>query len=304
MEVCVQKPISGMGKLWSKKIETPINGFDCAIELSTPIKIPEDQLKSFVGVSTLDSKLLRDAVGAPLVDLGYHQKDGVITNICQRISLLELASISALGTGEGAINILTTYDATTKEYAISAVLFTIDLSMTYGAIPLNNDQSIVLTLSFTADTSTINHKLTIYGREMPMRTNRALSIRKMSVSKDANVKRYDIKDSRFLVIPYTMEGKLDYITFGYSNGHTVRKSYKELVIGHLSNNDVSLSLGFLSTSIGYLSLVDDELVESAVYMEVVTKGDQDFYCYALADQMLPGIDPKNAHLTNEMLYDA
>jgi hypothetical protein len=306
MNITLKKPLTSYGARWSENVEVPVHSLSFQVEFD-PANRPSfaaGTLASGVTMLGLSKTLITTQLGSPELSILYREKNGTATNLIQRIPLDLCASVSAAGTGEGAIYAPMIYDSASDKYQVTTLYFNVDLTMTMGSIPLDNDQSIEISLQFVNPVASgVLHTMSIYGAEMPLRTNRALAMNSMSVSATQNIKSFDVKDARFMVLPiFDSSYELDYLNFKYANGVTVKKTYDELLADHLRVNDIAITTGAFSSPVGSCVLIEDEIVLPAIEVEMVAKSGKPARLYSLVDLMLPGVDPKTANAGNEQLY--
>lgn len=304
MNITLDKALSSYGSRWTETVEVPIHSltFKVKFDAANQPTFAKDEIGSTLVMLGASSALINAALGEPFITVVYREKNGTATNLMQRLPLDLAASIAAAGAGDGAIVAATVYDATNSVYKVASLDFKVDLTMTQGAIPLDNDQSVEISLEFQSPVPHA-HEMTIYGNEMPLRTNAALSVNTLSVPEDQNIKTFDIKDAKFLILPlFDPSYKLDYLTFTYPNGITVKRHYDELLAEHLRLQDIATQIGGYSYPIGSCALIDNEIAADAIKVEVVAKAGSPARLYSLVHLMLPGIDPKSVDAKNGMLY--
>lgn len=307
MEILSATALQDMGASKRVSCEVPINSLLFVVEVdqgSVYAELDADLVKSTVGMVSLGTVYLREMLKDPSLTVEYREKDGTKVDFVSDMPLDIAAAISTAGKGEGAVNLITNFNATTGKVMVQSITFTVDLTMTLGAIPLDSDQSIDVTLDFALDTTNIKHKISIQGIEMPLRTNRALTVGDLIVPTELKRKNFDIKDARFLAVPAMNDDyAFDELSFTYPNGAKVTRTVAELMGEHLANNDVSITTGYVSTPLSSIFFISDEIVAQAVQVEVKKPNDKKTHIYSLIDVILPGIDPKSVNATNELMYD-
>lgn len=306
MHILSQKPLLDMGKSYNLEIENPIGGLLFLVEVdpgSVYKYFDTDKVKGTFDASQLVSGYIDELLRRPTLSVAYVDNTGKSTHFCNKLSLGVMAAISSAGRGEGAINVMTSYDATAQKTQVLQILFSVDLTMAQGAIPLEQDQQLRLTINFGQSTANVKHKLSIMGTEYPDYTNAGVAYNRLTVPREQQSRTFNISGSRFLALPWSNDDEVaEELTFSYRNGRTVTYTPAELLAEHLLTNDITIDTGVGSSSLGPVILVPEHLVGPAVSLVVTTPLDKPFSFWSLEPFQIPGIDPKSINATNNMLW--